>query len=70
MVDRITNERYDCPKDIRAVGILFDSLQCDIRACSGASNASANFKTSCPQCEHYVVNAKRKDYEELSKPIS
>ena len=64
-----TDEKYDCPNSLRAVVVLFPSLQCDMSACGGVVYRGRP-RDVCVSCEHYVENAQRKDWAEIDKPAS
>lgn len=61
-----TDEKYICPKKFEAYEIIYPSLQCDARACGG--NPSELEKT-CIDCDDYITNARRRDWDEIDKPV-
>ncbi len=67
---RSTNEKYVCPKKMKAFEVLYSSIQSDARACSGTSGLTT-LRTVCNSCEHYLVNriVREQEEDELRKII-
>jgi len=60
---------YDCDHGLRAKRTSFESLRCAMGACAGSRNYQKVLNSLCSPCDNYVVNAQRRDQEELAKPI-
>ena len=64
-----TEERYKCPKGLKAFVETFPSVQCEMSGCSGDIESKKRLEQECKGCEHYVANVIKRDQEELSRPV-
>ena len=65
----MSQEKYNCPKSLDASVTRFPSLQCDMRACGGVIDNSDLFENTCKSCDKYLINAMKRDQEEIDRPL-